>query len=169
MITRPLDLASRMRSAPRSFDAFFYVNIGLILLFFGLFGSRFVLSPGLATDFRLPTAPDNNLVAGAMTADIVIAVPRDDMVLVEGEARNFDQLRKWLRDRVGERTDARLLVQAGVPVSAHELARIYAIAAEAGFASVLLAAEPSEETGSPAGAAAAGSGSGSGSGSGAKP
>ncbi|MDR1280859.1 MAG: hypothetical protein LBK99_08555 [Opitutaceae bacterium] len=166
MITRPLDLASRMRGAPRSFDAFFYVNIGLILLFFGLFGSRFVLSPGLATDFRLPAASGS--LAGAMTADVVIAVPRDDMVLVEGEARNFDQLRKWLQDRVGERTDARLLVQAGAPVSAHELARIYAIAAEAGFASVILAAEPSEETGSPAAGAAA-VGSATGAGPGAKP
>ncbi|AHF89970.1 hypothetical protein OPIT5_06790 [Opitutaceae bacterium TAV5] len=150
MITRPLDLASRMRGVPRSFDAFFYVNIGLILLFFGLFGSRFVLSPGLATDFRLPEAA--NSLAGAMTTDVVIAVPRDDMVLAEGEVRSFDQqFRGWLRARVGDRTDARLLVQAGAPVSAHELARIYAIAAEAGFASVLLAAEPSEETGAPAG------------------
>ena len=31
MITRPLDLASRLRPAPRTFDFWFFVNIGLIV------------------------------------------------------------------------------------------------------------------------------------------
>ena len=54
MITHPLDLASRLRPPPRSFDALFLVNGGLIILFFFLFGSRFVLAPGLGVGFQLP-------------------------------------------------------------------------------------------------------------------
>ena len=60
MITRPLDLASKLRPPPRNLDMLFLVNGGLLVLFFMLFGSRFVLSPGLGVDFRLP------VMAGAL-------------------------------------------------------------------------------------------------------
>lgn len=142
MITRPLDLASRLRSQPRNFDAFFYVNIGLILLFFGLFGSRFILFPGLSTDFKLPETELS--MAGARMTDVVIAVPRRDMALVEGEVLSFKQLEDWLRIRAKDRPGARLLVQAGATVSAADLAQLYTVAADAGFAGVVLAAEMPE-------------------------
>ena len=45
MITRPLDLAAKLRPPPRSFDALFWVNVGVVVGFFALFGSRFVLAP----------------------------------------------------------------------------------------------------------------------------
>ena len=54
MITRPLDLASKLRPEPRSLDALFYVNVGVLALFFTMLGSRFVLAPGLGVDFQLP-------------------------------------------------------------------------------------------------------------------
>ncbi len=47
MITRPLDLESRMSPAPRDFNAVAWVNVGLIVLFFSLLGSRFVLATGV--------------------------------------------------------------------------------------------------------------------------
>jgi biopolymer transport protein ExbD len=47
VITRPLDLLSKLRPPPRSFDFLFLLNGGLIALFFSLFSSHFVLSPGL--------------------------------------------------------------------------------------------------------------------------
>lgn len=47
MITRPLDLASRLRPPPRGLDWLFVMNVALVALFFSLFGSRFVLAPGL--------------------------------------------------------------------------------------------------------------------------
>ena len=72
MITRPLDLASRLRSPPPSFDALFYVNVGLLGMFFMLFGSPFVLAPGLGVDFRLPAAAGAN--ANARTPTHVISV-----------------------------------------------------------------------------------------------
>ena len=54
MITHPLDLASRLRPPPRNHDVLFFLNGALIMMFFVLFGSRFVLAPGLGVDFRLP-------------------------------------------------------------------------------------------------------------------
>jgi hypothetical protein len=54
MITRPLDLAGKLRPGPRNFDFVFLVNGGLIALFFTLFGSPYVLAPGLGVDFVMP-------------------------------------------------------------------------------------------------------------------
>ena len=64
MITRPLDLSSRLRRPPSGYEFIFYVNAGLIVLLFVLFGSRFVLSPGLGLDFVLPVMPAS--LAGAV-------------------------------------------------------------------------------------------------------
>src|SRR5207248_1917121 len=57
MITRPLDLAAKLRPEPRNFDFLFLVNGGLLVLFFLLFESRFVLAPGLGLDLHLPEVP----------------------------------------------------------------------------------------------------------------
>lgn len=140
MITRPLDLSARLRPAPRSMDVFFYVNAGLIALMFVLFGSRFVLSPGLATDFTLPETA--GAISGAAATDVVIAVRRTDMALVEGEVLNFADLRRWLVSRASGRPGLRLLIQANAAVSTQDIAQLHEMAADAGFAGVILAAEP---------------------------
>jgi len=140
MITRPLDLASRLRRAPRGLDALFYVNVGALALFFALFGSRFVLAPGLAVDFALPKA------AAAATStritDLVIAVPASDMAVVEGAVLDFQALGVWLREQNGESVEPRrLLVQASASLPARDLVALYALAARAGFAGVLIATD----------------------------
>ncbi|HEY8931687.1 MAG TPA: hypothetical protein VIM44_00065, partial [Rariglobus sp.] len=72
MITRPLNLSARLRPPPRGFEFLFYVNGGLIALFFVLFGSRFVLSPGLGLDFSVPSMPE--AMTGAVSTDVVVAI-----------------------------------------------------------------------------------------------
>lgn len=141
MITRPLDLASRLRKPARSMDAFFYINVGVIVLFFVLFGSRFVLAPGLGVDFRLPVLPE--ALQGASRTDVVIAVKRRDMALVEGAVLDFPRLEAWLKRRVAGREGLRLLIQADAGLTTSDLTELYAMAREAGFAGVTVAAEPS--------------------------
>lgn len=147
MITRPLDLSARLRPAPRSLDVFFYVNVGLMALMFVLFGSRFVLSPGLGTGFSLPAAGD--VIAQAAPTDVVIAVRRTDMALVEGAVLNFADLERWLGARAAGRGGLRLLIQADAAVSAQDIAQLHRMAADAGFAGVIIAAEPFAEGASP--------------------
>lgn len=139
MITRPLDLASRLRKAPRDFDALFYVNTGALALFFLVFGSRFVLSPGLETDFALPVS--SNAAVAARSTEVVIAVQRRDMALVDGAVLNYYNLGIWLQGRALGQKDLRLLVQANAALSAADLAEIHGMAAEAGFAGVVIAVE----------------------------
>lgn len=143
MITRPLDLATRLRPPPRNFDFLFLVNGALIVLFFGLFGSRFVLSPGLQVEnqnFRIPMMP--SATDGAVVVSLVISLPRSGMALTDDGLMNYPRLRDWLRDRGAQRPGMKLLVQADVSVPLQDLIEIHEMARAAGFVGVQLAAEP---------------------------
>jgi len=140
MITRPLNLSSRLRPPPRGFEFLFFVNGGLIVLFFVLFGSRFVLSPGLGLDFSVPSMPE--AMTGAVSTDVVVAIKGADMAFVEGAKVNFTGLRQYLIERAHGRTAMRLLVQADAALTTRDLTAVYDMAREAGFASVQIAAEP---------------------------
>jgi biopolymer transport protein ExbD len=139
VITRPLELASRLRETPRGGATLFYVNAGLLAVFFGLFGSRFVLSPGLGLDFSLPAAGAAGTAAFA--AEVVIAVPASGTALVDGQVLDFKALSSWLKAQDAKKGRRRLLVQASAALPSRDLAEIYSMAADAGFAGVLFATE----------------------------
>ncbi len=144
MITRPLDLSSKLRPAPRSMDTLFYVNVALLGLFFVLFGSRFVMSPGielLRPEFDLPESEGGGGMAINTTA--VISVLGPNMVFT-GEGRmSFSELEAWLPTQVarGGEQESRLLVRADAQVPASDLLRLSDIATAAGFSGVHLALE----------------------------
>lgn len=140
MITRPLNLSSRLKPPPRGFEFLFFVNAGLIALFFVLFGSRFVLSPGLGLDFSVPVV--DAALPGAVATDVVVAVKGVDMAFVEGAKVNFAGLKQYLAERAKGRTGLRLLVQADSSLPARELTEVYDMARAAGFVAVQIAAEP---------------------------
>jgi hypothetical protein len=138
MITRPLDLAARLSPVSRGWDALFYVNVGALAVFFFVFGSRFVLAPGLAVDFALPEA--GGAATSTLMTDVVIAVPASGMVVVNGAVLDLGGLGPWLRGQAGEGSPRkRLLVQVTGSLPARDLARLYSLAADAGFAGVLIA------------------------------
>jgi biopolymer transport protein ExbD len=144
MITRPLDLAMRPRRTPRNFDAFYFINAGLIVLFFLMFGSRFVLAPGLgvrlANGFQLPVMPGAR--AGAVATNVVISVPRSGVALVADEGMiNFAQLGVWLQARAKEHKAPVLLIRADGRVPTQDIADVEALAMAAGFTYVQLAFE----------------------------
>lgn len=146
MITHPLDLASRLRPPPRSLDPLFFVNGALILVFFVLFGSRFVLAPGLGVGFRLPEMAGAG--AGAAPTEVWISVPRSDMVLVPDGMLNYAQLKVWLEKRGQGEKGLALLVRADRRVPLQDLGIIAEMAAKAGFTGgVLWAMEPAQAGG----------------------
>jgi biopolymer transport protein ExbD len=137
MITHPLDLATKLRPPPRSFD--------MLVLFFLLFGSRFVLAPGLGITFRLPEMA--GALEGAAAATVVISVPRSDMVLVEDGMYNYAQLRGWLQKRARQEKSPVLLVRADRGVPSEDMGIIADMAVQAGFAGVQWAMEPARSPG----------------------
>lgn len=143
MITHPLELASKLRPPPRSYDAWFFVNGGLIVVFFLLFGSRFVLAPGLGVNFRLP---DMTGVGSARTG-AVISLPRSGMVLADDGMLDYAQLRSWLVRRAHGEKGLALLVRADRRVPLEDLETIAEMAADAGFTGgVQWAMEPGRGT-----------------------
>lgn len=143
MITRPLDLSSRLKPPSRGFEVLFYVNGILIALFFVLFGSRFVLSPGLGVGFQVPTLP--GAVDAAAPADVVVAIKGPEMAFVEGAKVNFAGLRQYLVAKAKTRGGLRLLIQADATFTTRDLTEVYEMAQAAGFEAVHIAAEPPKE------------------------
>jgi biopolymer transport protein ExbD len=135
MIARPLDLAAHLRRQPRSFDWVFYMNFGLIALFFILFGSRFVLSPALAVDgedLQLSSVPEGT--AGWVAAKFAVSVKSNGQIFVDPNGLvNYEQLRVWLADRAKRSPGAKLMIYPDKAVPFDEVAKISAAAKEVGF------------------------------------
>lgn len=150
MISRPLDLASKLRPEPRSFDWLFYVNAGLLVLFFSLFGSRFVLAPGVT---MLPGIAGADAQARPTTHYITV---NDDRQILAGDGlRDLAGLSTWLRQQASDwradrtRSSARpvLLIQSNKGVDFDLVAQIISAAQENGFAVQAASVEPSAKAG----------------------
>lgn len=145
MISRPLDLASRLSPPPRRLEYVFFVNLGLIALMFLAFGSRFVLAPGLAGTF-LPQAAGAR--EGAAPATAYVSIRASGQILTSDGLMSTDQLGAWLRARrarsatafatKGVRPVLLILADAGLPT--RNLAQIVSIASDAGYTSTVVAA-----------------------------
>jgi biopolymer transport protein ExbD len=149
MITRPLDLSSRLRPEPRSFDALFYVNAGLLVLFFFLFGSRFVLSPGLGVDFQLPQVQGAN--AAPQPTTYMVTVENAGQIFVGDGVRRIDELPSWLNEQAKNGNHPSLLVRASAGVPTEIVWKILGMARSAGFAVTLAADEPARAAGNAGG------------------
>ena len=140
MITRPLDLASKLQKEPRNFDVFFYVNAGLLVLFFFLFGSRFVLAPGLGVDFKIPTLPGAS-AGGAQTTSYISVLKNGQIFTNEGRL-DIVQLREWLKTEAGRYNNPAILIRADAAVTVSDLNEISSAARQAGFGQIVVAADP---------------------------
>jgi biopolymer transport protein ExbD len=141
MIARPLDLASKLRPPSHGTGALHYVNVGLLGLFFSVFGSRFVLAPGLGVDFQLPQMAGARADA-SQTTSYIINVLRSGQIFTEDGLVDMGQLREWLKARAGRHASRpTLLIRASSGVTLSELVEIQGAAREAGFGRVLWGAE----------------------------
>lgn len=150
MMTQPLDLQSRLSREPRDLDCFAWVNVGLIVLFFGLLGSRFVLVPGVPigidgeTDLVLPTV--GGPMQNAAPASVVVSCRRDNVILFEGGMYSLADLRRHMQSYVQKNPGAVMLVRIDRQVTTQALLDLCEMAREVGFANVVVAAEQPVET-----------------------
>jgi len=141
MITRPLDLASKLRPEPRNFDFVFLVNGGLIVLFFLMFGSRFVLAPGLGLDFQVQKIPGAR--AGAVQTTHRITVKPSGLIFTDNGPVDLAALKLWLVEQAKDKTvkQPSLLIIASKSVAQGSIMEIASAAFAAGFVKVQQAAE----------------------------
>lgn len=139
MRVRPLNLQAALRTPAPRWDWVFYVNGGLLVLFFSVFGSRFVLAPAL--NLRPPDVAAGSVAYTPSTA--VVSIKGNGQIFTPEAGRvSYDQLRLWLGQKAVQSPDASLILVADASVSYADLGRIYEAAAAAGFKTVSLAAEP---------------------------
>ena len=137
MITQPL--VAHLRKPPRSLDVLFYVNVGVLALFFTLWGSKYVLSPGIP--FDLPIS--DGAVESAVATDFVVNMQRDNLILFEGGRYSLESFKVKLDEVAngqGGKGRARLLLRTDRQTSTQALGAFLAVAMAAGF-SVQLAAD----------------------------
>ena len=153
MITGPLELRSRLSPPPRDLDFFAWVNVGVIVLFFALLGSRFVLAPGLPVglsgeaELALPEVGAGTQVVAP--ASVVVSYRRDDVILFEGGKYTLTELRGHMELYAKQHPGAVMLVRADREVSMQAFLNLCEMARQAGFAHVLAAAEPAPSNAAP--------------------
>jgi biopolymer transport protein ExbD len=145
MITQPLELQSRLSPVPRDLDFFAWVNVGLIVLFFGLLGSRFVLAPGMPIgvggDNTINLPQIGGATESAGPASVVVSYRRDNVILFEGGMYSLQELRNHMAAYAKQHPGAVMLVRADRQVSMQAFLDLCEMAREVGFANVLAAAE----------------------------
>lgn len=143
MITRPLDLSSKLRLPPRNFDFLFLVNGGLIALFFTLFSSHFVLSPGLrvnGADLILPVVPGG--IENAVATPVSVSVNATGQIFIDTGLVSPTRLREWLAAQAKREPGVALLVIIDARVPMEMIASISDAAIAAGFGRVQFAVQP---------------------------
>jgi biopolymer transport protein ExbD len=121
----------------------FYVNVGLLVLFFMLFGSRYVLAPGLGVNFRLPMAAGANANAKAPTH--FVDVLATGQIFTSQGARKLEEMDAWFAEQVKGTKDPVLLVRGDALVPTSVVAQISSAATRAGFVDVLWAASETSD------------------------
>jgi biopolymer transport protein ExbD len=153
MITRPLDLVARLSPPPRDLDFVAWINGGVIVLFFSLLGSRFILAPGPMIGvnggdqpFVLPNLQSEAELVGS--SSVVVSFRRSNVILFEGGMYTLPELRRHLAGYAKDHPGAVMLVRADAQVSVQDFLALCDMARAVGFAGVQAAAEPPGQSGS---------------------
>lgn len=136
MLSRPLDLASRLRPAPRNFDHVFLINLGLIALFFQVFDSPYVLAPVLEIGgFELPVAAKAGVGAPTPTLRITVTVGGlgEPSIFLDSGPHNFTQFKARLKEHARTVKNPVLFMQVDRRVPFGDWRDIQSAAEEAGF------------------------------------
>ena len=136
MLSRPLDLASRLRPAPRNFDHVFLINLGLIALFFKVFDSPYVLAPALEVGgFELPVAAKAGVGAPPPTLTITVTPggPGQASIFMDNGLHNLAQFKARLQERARTEKSPVLLMLVDRRVPFGDWSDIRSAAEDAGF------------------------------------
>jgi biopolymer transport protein ExbD len=141
MITRPFDFAAHLRRPSAHLEAVPFIDACLLLLFFAVLGSRFVLAPGVAIDLPATRgAPPDAVVTTRMLT--VAENDGQEMLIYDGRIHRFDSFAAALEAQRSELAGEVLLVRMDRDVSMRVWVKVCELAEQAGFVRVLMAAEP---------------------------
>lgn len=127
-----------------------FVDICAIGLFAMLFGSHYVIAPGISID--LPRSNHAQLVVSdRLQVMSVDEVGGEEQIIFEDRILNLESLKRMLKLRGEVPENVTLLVRVEATVSAQTFISIFEIAETAGYANIKLATESRSTEGSPIG------------------
>jgi biopolymer transport protein ExbD len=137
MFSQPLNLERFIRTNPESsLEVVPIVDILIMVVFFGIFSSPFVLPIGVVVDLQL----NEDLVTGiGVTA--VLTVKRDNMLLFEGQNLKLSQFEEKARIYLDGENNATLLIRLDPIINTETFFKICGEAKKAGFSKVHVAGE----------------------------
>ena len=137
MLSQPLELEQFIRTEPKTtLEVVPIVDLVVIVVFFGLFGSPFVVPKGINIDLEV----SESLMSG-ISVTSVLTVKRDDMLLFEGQNLKLHQFEEKARDYLEGKDNAVLLLRLDPDIKIDTFFQISAEAKKAGFSKVHVAGE----------------------------
>lgn len=107
MISQPLELEKMIKTRPETrLEVVPIVDILIIVVFFGLFSSPFVMPQGIEHSLTA----DSAIITG-IDVSAVLTVKRDNMLLFEGANLKLNQFEAKAREFLENKSDAILLVR----------------------------------------------------------
>ncbi|NLB59851.1 MAG: hypothetical protein GX806_02045 [Lentisphaerae bacterium] len=114
------------------------LNVILLLLLFMLWGSRFILQPGMLV--HLPVAA---FVSGASYGPLVVTITREEQVFFNDDRVSWERLGALLSHAVQKTRPASLTIEADARVPYETIVRVMNSATAAGLPQINLAIRPS--------------------------
>ncbi len=141
MIVQPFNFTSRLRQTSVGFDAVPFIDACLILIFFSMFGSQFVVAPGVTVNLPAMQAP----AADAIPTSRVLTVGEvegRELIIFDNRVLSLETLENSFAQHPASGPGEVLLLRLQRDVSVQLLVRINELAGKAGFSAVQIAAEP---------------------------
>ena len=137
MFSQPLNLERFIRTNPESsLEVVPIVDILIMAVFFGVFGTPFVLPVGVNVDLQL-----NETLVSGMEVAAVLTVKRDNMLLFEGQNLKLSQFEEKARIYLDGKKNATLLIRLDPVINTETFFKICGEAKKAGFSTVHVAGE----------------------------
>jgi biopolymer transport protein ExbD len=137
MLSQPLELERFIRTKPKSdLEVVPIIDILVIVVFFGIFSSPFVVPKGVVIDFEV----NESLVSG-INVTAVLTVKRDNMLLFEGQNLKLNQFEEKAREYLQGKENAVLLLRLDPDIKMDTFFQISGEAKKAGFSKVHVAGE----------------------------
>lgn len=143
MIVQPFDFTSRLKQTSVGFEVVAYVDLCLIMVFFALMGSPYVVAPGLTVNLPTMQAPSADAVPTSRVLTVGEVEGRE-LIIFDNRVQTLETLAQSFAAHPAAAQGEVLLLRLKRDVSVQLLLQINELASRAGFAAVQIAAEPEQ-------------------------
>jgi len=114
------------------------LNVCLLIFFFAVFNSVFVLKPGIKVQL-----PVGSFQQGTPYTSMAVILTQEGLVFYNDERMSLDSLGNALRMSAGKNNSLQLTIEADLRVPYDTIIRVLNMAAAAGISNIFLSVRPS--------------------------